>query len=240
MSLQFFTDITTAASNYCLLHAARYHDPRKATKKVVFVDPGVYQLTTGATEYKDIDLLHALAGGATLPNEWVSIDYPCDMNLALQDYFVQKSVENNLRYARNEKYICTIQYRFQDRRDFVARFRELEHVWLESPRKIVGLGNLCRIMRPNAYLNSVFEFLHENLPRGTRIHVYGPALAVIGRYFPRLCRRFQVSADSTKWTRAVTDLFKRENGVCCRKHNRDDFFMAYIKKLRHLGLEVAP
>jgi len=238
MSLRFFTDITTNASNYCLLHASRYHDKRKTNKLVVYVDPGVYYLNTGATEYKDIDLLHELAGGATRDNEWVSIDYPCDMNLNLQDYFVRKSVENNFKYARNDKYICTIQYRFADKADFVRRFTELEHVWQENPRKIIGLGNLCRIMRPTSYLNTVFRIVHERVPPGTRIHVYGAALSVIREYFPRLCKRYDVSVDSTKWTRAVDDAFKLANGVAARSHNRDKYLHRYMDQIRSIGLEV--
>jgi len=93
-------------------------------------------------------------------------------------------------------------------------------------------------MRPCPYLNTVFEYIHANVPRGQRIHVYGPALAVMRAYFPRLCRRFDVSADSTKWTRAVNSRFKRGNGACCRKHNRDAYFSAYVAGIQKMGIEV--
>src|SRR6056297_1806358 len=95
----FFTDITTDASKYCMLNIKRYGDPRKRKKKMVFVDPGVYELKK-SNEYSEIDRLHKIAQNPQL-FEWISIDYPCDMrpnDPEIAELFVQKSIENNWRY----------------------------------------------------------------------------------------------------------------------------------------------
>lgn len=109
-SLIFMTDITTDASNYCLLSIKKYNDKRKEKKKLFFIDPGVYELVK-TNEYSHITELHELVPNLK-ENEYISIDYPCDMNPKYTKEFIEKSYQNNVRYASNLHYICTIQMHF--------------------------------------------------------------------------------------------------------------------------------
>jgi hypothetical protein len=74
----FMTDISTDASHYCLLNIKKYDDKRKDTKQIIFVDPGVMELKK-MDEYKYVEKLHWLANNNLKSNEYISIDYPCDM-----------------------------------------------------------------------------------------------------------------------------------------------------------------
>ncbi|NMC60186.1 MAG: hypothetical protein GYA51_12520 [Candidatus Methanofastidiosa archaeon] len=78
--MKFFTDISTQISNFCLLNIKQYNNQKKYRKTLIFIDPSVYELKDSA-EYSKIELLHELASGRLLENEYISIDYPCDMNL---------------------------------------------------------------------------------------------------------------------------------------------------------------
>ena len=115
-------------------------------KKIIYIDPSVHELKNSA-EYSKISLLHELANGKLRENEWISIDYPCDMNEAYTDLFIEKSIKNNIKYRDNTHYICTIQFRFMDIKDFVRQFEYLEEQ-IDFTKKIIGIGNLCRIMNP--------------------------------------------------------------------------------------------
>ena len=229
--MKFFTDITTNASNFCLLNIKKYYDPRKESKKIVFVDPGVYELKKHR-EYSQIELLQQLAQGELKENEYLSIDYPCDMNLQYADEFIAKSIENNLRYAENPQYICTIQFRFQDFDSFRENWEHLE-CWVNFPQKIIGIGNLCRIMYPNEFTNDVFEYIISHTSKGQQIHFYGLSLRLIKTYIPLLERAgLVITLDSTKWTKAVTNTLKLAHGVCCRKATRDLYFFSYMDEIR--------
>jgi hypothetical protein len=161
-------------------------------------------------------------------DEYITIDYPCDMNVEKYQLFVDKSVANNFRYAGNDHYVCTIQSRWQDLADFKARAKELEPI-LCNPKKIIGIGNLCRIMWPTAFTEYVFDFISATYP-GRRVHIYGLAYSMIKRYVPRLERRdMVVSVDSTKWTK----ISKGHKGI-----DRGTRFANYIKKIQKLGIEV--
>jgi len=261
----FFTDITTNASNYCLLNIKKYNDFRKFKKKQIFVDPGVYELRT-AVEYKHITLLHELAAGGLTENEYISIDYPCDMidvpikdiDTGLEkwmknpsknktsniknynnveyikqcDVFIQKSIANNLKYKENSQYICTIQFKFRDFDDFKIQWEYLSSK-IEFEKKIIGIGNMCRIMQPNTFTDKVMTYILNHTSQGQWIHFYGLAKKLIDKYVPLLEQKgLIISVDSTKWTRAVTKELKLANGVCCKKHNRDLFFTEYMKAIK--------
>lgn len=227
--LYFFTDIQTDISNYCLLNINKYSNEKKNKKKVCFIDPGVYELVR-SNEYSHIDILHELASGKLLKNEYISIDYPCDMNLQYQDEFIEKSIKNNLKYKDNPQYICTIQFKFQDFSDFKKQFEYLEEQ-IDFSKKIVGIGNLCRIMKVNEFTEKVFHFLLKK-PK-YQYHFYGLALILIKKYISSFLYREQiVSVDSTKWTRACNYTIKNKFGVNCTKKNRDLFFLEYIKELK--------
>lgn len=224
--MKFFTDITTSASHYCMLCVNQYYSTKKRTKSLIFVDPGVYDLKH-SYEYSHITLLHNLAQGFLMPNEYVSIDYPCDMNLQYSDQFIAESIRNNLRYADNPRYICTIQSHFQNFADFQTQFNFLENK-INFYHKIVGVGNLCRIMAPNQFTDHVFEFLKTK--PAYRYHFYGLGMRLIKKYASFLNSEF-ISVDSTKWTFAVTDILKKEYGPKCNTSNRNQFFLAYMSEL---------
>lgn len=234
----FFTDITTNTSNYCLLNVKRLHDPRVVNKKMLMIDPGVYELKK-ATEYSCIDTLHELASNHDLgPGKFISIDYPCDMNEEHSDLFIRKSVENNIKYAKNMWYICTVQSYFKDFDSFKEEWYKLEDIWLHCP-KIIGLGNICRIMRPTEYTDKVFDLILKRFSSPRWIHIYGMALRLIKKYVPVLEKHgIKVSVDSTKWTYASNSKLKKELGWYCRKDTRDYFFNSYINTIRNAGVRV--
>jgi len=218
----FFTNILAENSKYCLLNIKNYEDPRKKKKRLIFIDPGVYELRD-AIEYSEIKLLHDLIRNDKLDYfEWISIDYPCDMNLDQEDLFIEKSIKNNLLYEDKQKYICTIQSKFQDFKDFKKQFEYLKPVF-HYKDKIVGIGNLCRIKYPNLFTDKVFSFLRQNQQGIAHLHFYGLSKQVIEKYlsYTRQKKLFEyytpypwncvVSVDSTKWTRAVSTELKAKN-----------------------------
>jgi hypothetical protein len=210
-----------------------------------------------ATEYSHIDQLHYLAQGHLLPNEYLSIDYPADMNLQYQKEFVEKSIANNWKYQSNPQYICAIQYDWMAQKDFEFRIKELEPIYAYK-KKIVALGNLCRIMRPNKYFDFVINYLIKNKAKFYWVHIYGMALACIKKYIPLLqlyAPEIQISVDSTKWTRPCKESLKRKymkpvaqrqlpNASCptpglgCTKDTRDEFFLTYINEIKKRGIRV--
>ena len=227
----FFTDITTKASNYCMLNINRYTSKLKAKKKLIFVDPGVYELVKG-NEYSHKADLHILAAGTLQTNEYISIDYPCDMNEQYTDEFIRKSVFNNCYYKDNPKYICTIQYKFHDFNDFRTRFNELKHIFLDQD-KILGIGNLCRIMHPDTFTDNVFKYILRFRKSLQWVHFYGLAHTLIMKYIPMMEGwGMKTSVDSTKWTRACHTKLKRQYGLNCSSQTRDEFFLEQIKKMQ--------
>jgi hypothetical protein len=203
---------------------------------MLMIDPGVYELKK-SPEYSRIDELHALV--PTLgPGEFISIDYPCDMNEAYTDLFIKKTYDNNMRYKDEMRYICTVQSRLQDFDSFKEEWYKLEDIWMQCP-KIIGIGNLCRIMKPNEFTDNVFDFIIKHVGASRWIHVYGMALRIIKKYVPMMEKAgLKVSVDSTKWTRAATHSFKKKYGVMCRKANRDLYFWHYMNQLKERGLDV--
>lgn len=216
----FFTDIQTNISNFCLLNIKQINNIRLKKKFIYMIDPSVYELKD-KSEYSKINELHEIA----MSNQHlISIDYPNDMNPIYSDIFIEKSIKNNLLYRFNEKYICTIQFKFQDISDFIKQFEYLEEL-IDFSTKIIGIGNLCRILRPNEFTDKVFTYL---MKKPYYFHFYGLGLALIKKYLPYFPN---CSMDSTKFTKAVNTKFKKENGVCCRKHNRDKYFLAYMNEI---------
>lgn len=218
----FFTDITTNASHFCLCNIKRVHDPRLSQKRTVFIDPSVYELKH-AVEYSHIEELHEIARTGT---QYVSIDYPCDMNPLHSDEFIEKSIRNNLQYKDNPFYICTVQSKLHSYDDFKRQFEYL-HEQIYFPSKIIGIGNLCRIMRPTAFTDYVFALLRKY--KEYQYHFYGLSLALIKRY----CGAFpNCSVDSTKWTFPVSRTLKENYGHYCLKNTRDIFFLEYMSRIR--------
>lgn len=273
--MYFFTDLTTEISNYCLLNIKRYNDPRKEQKKICFIDPSVIELQD-CDEFSRYTFLHQLANNQLLPNEYISIDYPADMidrSLPIKDYldksqtFIKKSIENNIKYKDNLQYICTIQYEWMNYGDFEVRMKELEHIYAYK-RKIVGLGNLCRLLvdRKNMnhgsqeykYFKKVIDYIIRNREKFYWIHIYGMSLYAIKSFIPLLqsyAPNIILSVDSTKWTRVCNrrlhdKYVKASNqrqlmptkheirGAGCTNATRNEFFLEYIKEIQKAHIKV--
>lgn len=235
-NLTFYTDITTSFSNYCLLNVKKYNDVRKNKKVFNRIDPSVYELKD-SEEYSNIDFLHELiSDNLLLENEDISIDYPCDMNLKYSELFINKTNENIKKYYNKEKYIISLQYLFHNFDSFVEQFNKNKQYMLSN--KIIGFGNLCRIMKCDEYTDKVFNYIFNNIQENSKLHFYGLSMRLIKKYVPKLIEKFDISIDSTKWTKAITNELKITNGVCCRKNNRDLYFLTYMNELKKLGIDV--
>lgn len=223
----FFTDITTIASSCCLLNINAYHSTKKQFKDLIFIDPGVYELKKGH-EYTHIQELHALVPHLA-ENEYISIDYPCDMNPRYTQEFIIKSIANNWRYASNTHYICTVQSKLHRYDDFKLKLEELEPIW-SQPQKILGIGNLCRILECDVFTDYVFALLNKIAGRVHWMHFYGLPFPLM-KYLPKLEKKCIISVDSTKWTRAVHDRLKAEHGLNCSSKTRNLFFLTYLEAI---------
>lgn len=211
---------------------------------ILFIDPCVYELKE-RSEYSKIDELHKKANNLK-QNEFISIDYPNDMNVDKSELFIEKTIENNYRYRNNSQYISTIQSKFMKFSSFTAEANHLARFTNFQKKKIIGVGNLCRIYnigkgKSNSskqkldYLNSVFDFLNKYIQdNGIKwIHLYGIGIELI-RIFANLnCQT--ISIDNTKWTRSQDSARKRKNGVCCRKNTEHFYFWDYMYKIAEIS-----
>lgn len=211
-----------------------YGNKKIKEKEIVFYDPDVYSLRDG-NEYPKIKLLHEIASGVKplKKNEYISIDYPCDMNLKFQVEFIRKTVENNIKYANNRRYICTIQSKFKNIKDFRFNLYKLEDIW-SNTGKILGIGNLCRIIYPNKFMDMVFTEMYKIAKKVKQFHFYGLSIRNIKRYIPRLLVTSDVSVDSTKWTRAVDNSLRIPYGLQSTSSNRQEFFERYIYNIEKM------
>jgi hypothetical protein len=229
--LIFFTD-DTVNSRYHLRNI-KASKKVKTPKEVVYIDPGVHELKK-QIEYSRIkQIVRMIDNNELKDNEYISLDYPCDMNLKYQDLFVKKSVENNFKYADNPRYICAIQFKVQDYSDFDFRFEELRHIW-ERKNKVLAIGNLCRIINPNEFTDHVFRTINRNAHKMRQIHFYGLSLPCIKKYIPALLDKVQVSVDSTKWTRVHNKAMEKKYGkkMCSWSGtDRNDFFVDYMDEI---------
>ena len=102
--MRFFTQPENFLHNYCLYRFRRKNDWESLSRrfKEVFVDPGVYELKK-SNEYRFKEELHKFVseGIQNYPNIFCSIDYPCDMNPKYTNEFIEKSIQNNIKYADN-------------------------------------------------------------------------------------------------------------------------------------------
>jgi len=175
-------------------------------------------------------------------NEYMSIDYPSDMNPQFEELFIEKSYQNNIEFKDNLHYICTLQSKFLNYHSFMREYIRLMNI-IRIEGKIVGIGNLCRINRfsknPKSksyhiyeYLKTIMKFLLRNLPKGKWVHFYGIGAKIIEEFIPQFLEKgFKVSVDSTKFTKARKNWFKKLHGVCSRAHNRNLYFEHYMNEL---------
>ena len=236
-----FTDFKTKCSNYCLLAINQYHKIHLYPKLIYFIDTNVLELKANV-EYSKIELLHKIASEKNLVNnQYISIDYPPDMNLQYSDIFIKKSIINNLKYKNNSHYICTIQYNFMDIQDFEYQFNYLKDK-INFNNKIIGFGNLCRILRIKGkthiqeleYIQNIALFLSKAIKKLHWIHLYGLSFQVSEYLIPILMKannKCIISIDSTKWTKAIDSYLKWKYGFQCNSTNRNLYFLYYIHKL---------
>jgi len=261
----FMTDISTDCSNYCLLNIKKYDDPRKAKKKLIFVDPDVMSLRTHR-EYPLIDKLLWLANGHLQPNEYLGLDMPSDMNHQYEDEFIRKSIERNWQFKDNLQYICGIQYKFLDINNFKIQMKALEPIY-DHKQKIVGLGNLCRLLlgrrkktNPEyVYFQQIINYIIENKEKFYWIHIYGMSKFAICSFIPLLQKhapKIIISVDNTKWTKCgnkelhdkyvlpkgqsqLLPTTHKMTGVGCTKANRNEFLeIGYIKDFKKANIKI--
>ena len=226
--MKFFTD-KTVVNDYLLIKIGDYWKLKDFSQwKEVFIDPGVYELT------KDIEYSWVNKGCYGFMTEWIkklpdnhyfSWDYPCDMNVKHQDYFLKKSWENALQYNDYSQYIVTVQFKFRNYWNFVEWFDKYNALNIKSG--ILALGNMCRFRTLNQYLKHALDYAFS-YTKHPRIHIYGLCIKAIP-YAYKLAKRYNVefSFDSTKWTRC----FHTSGLSSCHKENRQQYFDEYKKEI---------
>jgi len=224
----FFSEFN---KNYKLIKVHNYDETKIYTEKALFLDPGVHELTKGE-DYSQIDRMYQLMDNG-LPNTiYMSIDYPPDMNLELSDIFIKRTFTNNVRYKDDPQYICTPQYRMADFDSFYEQFERSRHIW-KKPFKIVGLGNMCRLIHKSKYkpfVNKVLSYVVDNM-KGKWVHIYGCPKWIIREFKPVMAHHgIRFSVDSTKWTRACTQSLKEKYGLSCMDDTREKYYQEYVKE----------
>lgn len=236
--LMFMTHPEAIKSNYCVVNIMEYTDDIFEQKKIVFLDPGIFELTKG-DEYPEIDLLHRIANSQMPPNLWMSIDYPVDMNVDKSQLFLEKSIKNNFRYADNLQYICCIQIEKQDDFEtFKYRFDELSPIFLNK-RKIIGLG-CFHSLQPTPQQDKMIQYLCSKGNSLYWLHFYGIGMSLIQKYLPKLqARGIRVSFDSTKYKFAANEKIRKGYGFTVgRRKTNPIFYYGYIEKLLEANLAV--
>jgi len=230
--MKFFTD-KTVINDYLLVKIKDYWKMKDFSRwKEVFIDPGVWELT------KDVEYSWVTKSSYVFMEEWIknlpdnhyfSWDYPCDMNIFHTDYFLDKSWSNAIRYAKYPHYIVTVQSKFNNYMSFVEWFDKYNALEIKS--RIMGLGNICRILQKTQYIKHALPYAFKNCNH-PRIHVYGLAFKNI-EFTMKLASHYgiELSIDSTKWTRACTVALKNKYNINCNGKNRQEFFDEYLKKV---------
>lgn len=232
----YMTHVFEDLSRYCVLNIKAYSEDL-STKKIVFIDPGINDLTKG-DEYENIDFLHRLANSKLPSNVWISIDYPVDLDVSKTTLFLNKSIKNNFRYADNTQYICCIQIEKQDDfESFKYRFDELSEIFLNK-QKIIGLG-CFHSLQPTPQQDKMIQYICSKGNSIYWIHFYGIGMALVKKYFPKLqAKGIRVSFDSTKYRFAVNDWVKKNYGLIATNTTAPVFFYSYVKELLDVPLEV--
>lgn len=215
---------------YKLINIHKYIPHRTYTEKAIFIDPSVQELRTH-NEYTKIELLHSLLADGLPSNVYMSIDYPSDMNMEMQDIFIQRTYKNNVRYKDNVQYICTPQHNFMDFESFYTEFERVRYIWEDNPDKIIGIGNMCRLIgsrKYHDYVADVLGYIQCNF-KGRWVHVYGAPKWIIKWYKKELEDFCFFTTDNTKWTRAHTVELREKYGKWCSWDTHRLFYEEYIK-----------
>jgi hypothetical protein len=231
MKGKFFTYYGMPISNYCLLNIKDYDKGISLPKKEFMIDPGVYELKK-AKEYSCIDQLHAIAQAN---QQYISIDYPCDMNKQYAGIFVRKTNANIRRYCHNDKYIITVQHKFHNYPSFSKNFHQYAY-WMKG--KVVGIGNICRLFYIDSFTDKVFHLLNTSPIRHDviRYHFYGLGMRLIKKYL--VDADFNWSVDSIKWTKAVNNYLKVKYGLNAKRRYYNEYFLAYMDTIREAGVDI--
>lgn len=223
--MKFFTD-KTVVNDYLLVKIVDYWKMKDFSKwKEVFIDPGVWELTK-RDEYswrnlkrfpnQITDFLNSLPD-----NHYFSLDYPCDMNPKLQDYFLNRSWRNAEKYCSYPQYIVTVQSKFRNYFNFMECFDRYNALDIKSG--ILALGNMCRFRSLNQYLKHALSYAFYKC-RHPRIHIYGLCLKAIP-YAVKLAEKYNIklSIDSMKWTFCYYETYVKK---------RQYHFEMYMEKVR--------
>lgn len=237
----FFTDYQTKINQYLLCNIKAYPQKIRKYHKLIFIDPSVYELKN-SIEYSNIDYMLNLLDNQVLDKtEFISIDYPSDMNLNYEAQFIEKSIALNLKYKNHPNYIHTIQFKFKDYKDFNYQFDYLKSQ-IDFSSKIVGIGNLCRILgAKNKFVKQITQKLCIEAKNLKWLHLYGLGMRLIKTMINPIQKanpNLIISVDSTKFTRAVNNNLKHRMGVCCRKSNRNLYFLEYMKQIKKYKIPV--
>lgn len=232
--MKFFTD-KTVVNDYLMVKYIDYLKMEDFSKwKEVFIDPGVWELTKTIEyswvynmkgHYKIIEWFLD-----NLPdNHYFSWDYPCDMNLAYQDLFLEKSWYNAKYFHDHAQYIITVQSKFNNYWNFMEWFDKYNSLEIKSG--ILALGNMCRFRSLNQYLKHALSYAFYKC-KHPRIHIYGLCMKAIP-YANELSKKTGIvfSFDSTKWTRC----FHTSGLPSCNSSNRQQYFDEYKAKVMEGG-----
>lgn len=204
----FMTEVQASFSNYCVLNVNQFNNETKFNKRLVFIDPCVEDLAKyGFYRYEQF-LVWLIEAEMLGSNEFISIDYPLDYmakhDESKMNWCIEESVRNNFKYADNPQYICCIQSKLKNAKDFKKQFDTLSPIFTEH-EKIVGIGAAASHSKyPNEYTDYVFQLLVDNADKLHWLHFYGMGMKLIEKYVPRLLQvGIRVSIDSTKWHMSI-------------------------------------
>ena len=160
-----------------------------------------------------------------------------DRYWCFSDKFINDTNNMNWKYCDNPHYITGLQFYQLDFNSFIDNWnKNLAFFW--KKKKILGIGNLCRIFYPTEFTDKIFAHLEKNYDGIHWVHFYGLSLRLIKHYIPKLLKTgMKISVDSTKWTKACTNELKMKYGLNCKQSNRDEFFLEYFKSLSKSGIE---
>jgi len=150
--------------------------------------------------------------------------------------------------------------------DFKRQMKALEPIY-DHKKKIVGLGNLCRLLlgrrkKDNPeyiYFQQIIQYIIENKEKFYWIHIYGMSKFAICSFIPLLQKhapKIIISVDNTKWTKCgnkeLHDKYvlpkgqsqllptkHKMSGIGCTKANRNEFLeIGYIKDFKAAGIHI--
>jgi len=198
----------------------------KSKYKEIMIDPGVYELGVSSRFSWEGKINIKQFLDSLKINEYLSFDYPSDMNPKFTDIFLERSWDNAIRYCNHPQYIVTVQYPYNHYWWFTYWFDK--YAKLPHGSGVLGIGNLCKQRGCNPFVKHALDYALINLPKDVeRIHVYGPNKIMI-KYIQKLedLKKVRFSIDSRKW-----EFYK--NSI-----ERPYWFKEYINNLKKIGIKI--